>query len=114
MPGGRHPCTPPASKNALQWRSYPQVREALGESPRKPAASSLVTATPDGVGSETRSRHRAYGNVDRSRTRRQSTESETRSRHRAYGNRIQKNVYGYFVPGPKQGHAIGRMETEEI
>ena len=100
-----------------------------------PVASPLVTAPPTRVGSETRSRHKAYGNprpagipalsacpkrghaIRRMETRktRHCTysyhQSETRSRHKAYGNMITCSVRMLYL-SPKRGHAIRRMETD--
>jgi hypothetical protein len=73
----------------------------LGPSARhlcNPPASVLVTAAPTGVGSETRSRHKAYGNFLQRRTRFPWTRSETRSRHKAYGNQNRSNDTGPIPP----------------
>src|SRR6266702_1560236 len=138
MNGGRHPCKAPASGNAPKWRV---IHRAAGSSDGglcKPATSSLVTATPNGVGSETTSRHQAYGNLQQLYVHTRFR-SETTSRHQAYGNKMpiacpgghisvsettsrhQAYGNGYMSWGtnpsararPKQRHAIRRMETYE-
>ena len=113
MVKGRHLCKPFTSTNSrLDGLPGCPVRSLVG-SLCKLVASLLVTAPQTGVGSETTSRHKAYGNViglvahhaqrsPRPKRRHATRRMETLWPVRCWGSRTAR---------PKRRHATRRMET---